>query len=75
MKKKEIIDYSKAKNQIGCGWCAGELACPIKTSDKNRAKLGCPLFIHHNYCSPILEFEQHAIDVLNDFEKIMTNLA
>ena len=59
----------KNKNQIGCGYCSGEQACPIRTNDVNRAKLKCPLFCHYSVSLPIDRYQQNAINVLNDWEK------
>lgn len=37
----------KKENQIGCGYCAHELACNIREPHINKAKQGCAFYKHH----------------------------
>lgn len=61
------IDKVLIKNQIGCGYCSFEKICPIKTSDKNRAKLGCPIFEHHTKATGILSLSIGTQNQLREF--------
>ena len=39
------VDYSKKENQIGCGYCAHEEVCKIKTPKVNKARV-CKYWVH-----------------------------
>jgi hypothetical protein len=41
-------DYSKKKNQIGCGYCIHEFRCTKRDPKINKAKLGCKKFKHYS---------------------------
>lgn len=46
MSWKNLPDYSKIENQVGCGYCKLEKLCPKHDAKTNFAKLGCEFFIH-----------------------------
>jgi len=42
---KEIKIWKK-ENQIGCGYCTHEMTCEKRDPKINKAKLGCPDWLH-----------------------------
>jgi len=44
---QSLTDYSKKKNQIGCGYCSKEKTCKMHDPKINKAKLGCKEFQHY----------------------------